>query len=78
MSLITFNTLPMRYRCLVAMAVLIDGSEAVTYLENDANYGPSLARAAADLSGLEPELRMGYVGTLLRSSLEAVSSQGRR
>jgi hypothetical protein len=40
------------------------------YLENDSVNGQGLKRAALDLAGVEPELRMPLVGTLLRDALK--------
>lgn len=65
-----FRKLTPRMRALVAMAVLLDGREASVYLENDASLGEGLKRAALDLAGLEPELRMPFMGTMLRAALE--------
>ena len=64
-----FRSLAPRYRALVAVAVLLDGLEAGTYLENDAVNGSGLKRAAADLAGLNAELRAPFTGTMLRSAL---------
>jgi len=54
------------------MAVLLDGRDAGTYLENDAVNGTALSRAASDVAGLETELRMPFLGTLLRQALREV------
>lgn len=70
MDMQKFRALSPSARALVAMAVLLDGREAALYLENDAQQGASLKRAADDLSALEVELRMAYVGTMLRAALE--------
>jgi hypothetical protein len=43
------------------------------YLENDAINGEGLKRAALDLAGVAPELRMPLVGTLLRDALEELA-----
>jgi hypothetical protein len=65
-----FRSLSPRQRALVALAVLLDGHEAGLYLENDAVNGAGLKRAAAELAALEPDLRMPYVGSVLRSALK--------
>jgi hypothetical protein len=65
-----FRSLSPRQRALVAVAVLLDGREAGMYLENDSVNGQGLKRAALDLAGVEPELRMPLVGTLLRDALK--------
>ncbi len=66
------KNLPPRLRALVAVAVLLDGRDAATYLENDAVNGIALSRAAGDIAGLEAELRMPLLGTLLRQALREV------
>lgn len=65
-----FRSLSARLRALVAVAVLLDGREAAVYLENDGINGTGLRRAAEELAGLEPELRMPYVGSALRLALD--------
>ena len=65
-----FRSLSARLRALVAVAVLLDGREAAAYLELDASHGEALKRAAIELSALEPDLRMPFLGTALRSALE--------
>ena len=67
-----FRSLAARQRALVAVAVLLDGREAGLYLENDSVNGAGLKRAAMDLAGFEPELRMPFVGTILRSALQEI------
>ena len=64
-------------RALVAVAVLLDGREAAVYLESDALNGAGLEKAAGDLASQDPELRMPYVGTVLRHALREVEAQGR-
>ncbi len=64
-----FRSLPPRQRALVAIALLLDGRDAGIYLENDAVYGNGLKRAADELALLEPEMRMPFVGTVLRDAL---------
>jgi len=64
-----FRVLSTRQKALIAIAVLLDGREAAEYLENDLNNGPGLKRAAIDLASQDPEVRMAYLGTMLRESL---------
>ena len=71
-----FRALAAHERALVAVAVLLDGREASVYLENDVQYGSALKRAASDLASLDPELRMPYVGTLLRAALQDLEREG--
>jgi hypothetical protein len=49
---------------------LLDGREAEAYLEIDSVNGEGLKKAAADLAGQDPELRMPYAGTALRAALK--------
>lgn len=56
------------------MAVLLDGKEAEVYLGSDSHAGEDLMRAASELSEQPPELRMPFVGTLLREALQAEAS----
>ena len=65
-----FRALSAEHRALVAVAVLLDGREAAVYLKNDAINGAGLHRAALDLAGQSPDLRMPFVGTMLRTALE--------
>jgi len=70
MSLARFRELTARDRALVAIAVLIDGNEAATYLECDAKRGTDLKAAAQELCGLDMDARLAFVGTALRLALE--------
>jgi hypothetical protein len=65
-----FRSLSAQDRALVALAVLFDGREAPVYLAYDASNGKGLERAASDLAAQEAEMRMPYLGTLLRRALE--------
>jgi hypothetical protein len=53
----------------VAIAVLVDGSDAQVYLDCDAERADQLTAAANELSGLEVDARLTFVGTVLRMSL---------
>jgi hypothetical protein len=72
MSLSTWRSLAPRDRALVAVAVLIDGSDAATFLECDAENADELRRAAEELSALEVDARLAFVGTALRLALGEV------
>lgn len=67
------KTLTSRQRALVLLAVLLDGVDGATYLENDSVSGPMLKRAAQDLIKQPTELRVPLVGTLLRIALEELA-----
>lgn len=71
-----FRALSAHERALVAVAVLLDGREAAVYLENDAQHGMALERAAADLASLDVDLRMPYAGTMLRAALQEIEKEG--
>ena len=62
-------------QALVAVAVLLDGREAVAFLENDATHGEALERAAHDVAALDPELRMPFLGTVLRQAIAALTGR---
>jgi len=71
-----FRALTTREKALVAVAVMLDGHDAVEYLASDKDRSSALCRAANDLADLAPELRMPLLGSLLRavvSELESVS-----
>ena len=70
MSLATWRSLSPRYRALVAVAVLIDGSDSRIYLECDAEKSELLQKAADELCELEVDARVAFVGTVLRLALE--------
>jgi hypothetical protein len=70
MSLTTWRSLPPRERALVAVAVLIDGSDSKIYLECDAERSELLKSAAEELCALEVDARLAFVGTVLRLALE--------
>ena len=69
MNLKYVKDLQARNRALVCIAVLLDGMEAVSYLEQDSELGNQLASAANYLASQQPELRMPLVGSLLRDAL---------
>ena len=73
-----FRALSAEDRALVAVAVLLDGVDAAQYLEIDSRNGTALQRAASDLASLALDVRVPYVGTLLRLALgEAHAQTGR-
>ena len=64
-----FNRLPPAQRALVALAILLDGQEASTYLIQDAHSGYELSEVARMMSNIENSIRMPLLGTELRSAL---------
>lgn len=62
--------LSLHEQALVAVAVLIDGSEAASVLALDAQRGLELKQAAEAMSAVELDARLPYAGTLLRRALE--------
>jgi len=70
MSLSTWRSLSSRERALVAVAVLVDGSDSRLYLACDAEKGEQLKMAAEELCSLEVDARLAFVGTALRLALE--------
>lgn len=63
-------------KALVAIAVLLDGSDAPLYLSNDGTNGALLAGAAGSLAELDPDTRMPLLGTLLRMAIGERSQGG--
>ncbi len=74
-DVLSFSNLPPRERALVAIAVLLDGLEAPEYLQSELEHRAQLVRAAADLVKLAPDLRLPFVGTLLRRSLAELEQE---
>jgi hypothetical protein len=66
----SFRSLSAREKALVAVAVLLDGNDAISYLGADGTQGEKLRAAAKDLAQLELELRVPFVGTQLRLALD--------
>ncbi len=64
-----FRRLPSSQRALVAIAVLLDGREAVTYLEQDAHSGAELGDVSQMLSELTSDVRIPLLGTELREAI---------
>ena len=64
-----------REQALVAVAVLLDGFEASVFLETDAEKGELMTALASHLASQPPELRLPYVGTLLRRALKIVEEE---
>jgi len=75
MILNRLNSLSAQKKALVALAVLIDGREANAYLKSDSILGDVLSKAAAELSELEPELRMPLAGSILREAIQEIGRQ---
>lgn len=55
-------------RAMVAIAVLLDGHDAVSFFGNDTDRGDVLKKAAKSLVALAPDLRLPFVGTILRNA----------
>jgi hypothetical protein len=72
MSLTHLRALDPIDRALVAVAVLIDGSDASLYLDGDADRSQELKQAVEELCRLEIDGRLAFVGTVLRLALEEV------
>jgi len=70
MSLVNWRSLSARDRALVAVSVLVDGSDSKIYLGYDAEYADELKLAADELCRLEVDARVAFVGTVLRLALE--------
>jgi hypothetical protein len=68
-----FRKLPPAQRALVAVAVLLDGREASTYVEQDAHSGPELAEIARMIAELPNDVRVPLLGTELRDAITNLS-----
>lgn len=62
-------------RAIVAIAVLLDGHDAGQFLRYDADRGDELRSAANELFALAPELRLPFMGTVLRRALEELRTK---
>lgn len=71
MSTAHFRKLSAREQLIVAIGVLMDGRDAAQYLERDSQRGELLAGAVTELSQLELDSRLPFVGTLVRLALES-------
>lgn len=67
-----FRALSNKEKALVAIAVLMDGFDAVDYFGADTDRKVALQRASKDLAELSPELRIPLLGTLLRQALSNI------
>ena len=56
-------------RALICMALLLDGHEALAYLENDPAYSAKLKEPLTRLAELQADVRIPYIGSLLRRAL---------
>lgn len=73
-----FRAISPHHRALVAVAVLLDGHEAGIFLKNDAAHGAVLERAASEMAKLDLQLRMAYLGTILRTALRQLTQGDRK
>jgi hypothetical protein len=65
-----FRKLSAHEQLIVAIGVLMDGSDTGRYLQTDAQRGEILAAAALELSQIDLTSRLPFVGTLVRLGLE--------
>ncbi len=64
-----FRKLPPAQRAMVAIAVLLDGRESQTFLEQDAHLGEELGEVAQIIAVLPASTRIPLLGTELRQAL---------
>lgn len=64
-----FRKLPPAQRAMVAIAVLLDGRESQTFLEQDAHLGEELGEVAQIMAVLPASTRIPLLGTELRQAL---------
>ena len=60
-------------RALICFALLLDGHEALAYLENDPHFSSKLKEPLTRLAELQADLRIPYVGSILRRALDELS-----
>ena len=65
----SFRGLLSNQRALVAIATLLDGNEASSILSQDAEAGEKYRQAAEELTRIELESRLQFIGTLYREAL---------
>jgi len=70
-----FRALSVKERAIVAVAVLLDGHDASSYLMSDKERGVALIRVAKDLAEFAPDLRMPLLGTMLRMAIAELESE---
>ena len=68
-----FEKLDPKLRALLAVALIVDGREAMDYLKIDSEHGASFRELIEELGALEPDLRIGLMGTILRRTLAEIS-----
>ncbi len=73
-TLARFRALDLQTQAIVAIGVLLDGESAPFYLQSDKVQQVVLAKAAADLLQLPADLRVPYLGTVLRGAIESLGS----
>ncbi len=64
-----YRALGSKEKCIVAIALLIDGLDAIEYLAIDRDNNTAFLRAAKDFTEMSPELRIPFLGTLLRETI---------
>ena len=62
-------------KALLALAVLLDGYDAVDFLMCDAEKGVFLAKIAKDLASIPVEVRVPLLGTVLREVKTELASR---
>jgi hypothetical protein len=67
---VNFRKLSAHEQLIVAIGVLMDGSDTGRYLQTDAQRGEILAAAASELAQIELASRLPFVGTLVRLGLD--------
>jgi len=64
-----YRALGKKEKCIVALALLIDGLDALDYLAIDRDNHTAFLRAAKDFTEMSPELRIPFLGTILRETI---------
>lgn len=69
MDISRFRVMSAKNRALVALGLLMDGSNAAYVLSHDLSLGEHYQKVCEELNSLEAELRLPLLGTLLRQAL---------
>lgn len=70
-----FRALGKKEKCIVAIALLIDGPDALDYLSVDKDHGIAFERIAKDFLEMPTELRVSFLATTLRETLKELREQ---
>ena len=73
-GLINNTQLSLHQQLLVLTAILLDGEDAKTYLDNDYQQSDLFMKVYKEIMLLEPSARIPYLGTMLRKLSKEIES----